>query len=310
MQGFVGLRIRNLIRILLPFGILCVSYWLLHKQLDALDLESVHLAIAAVSSIQMVMAGVATAGSYCSLAVVERVLFETTGAPVRWRRVLLGSFISNSVSASVGLVLVSAAILRLRIYGRWSVAPRDTLYVSLAFAPVVIMSGLLGVSLAILFVLHISQQILAVGMPLQIGLALLFGLPVVVFLAMDDGRELNLWQLRFVVPSQSQRLVLVSAGLFDWVFASCALFAVTGIAAAAYPLFLLHFIFGWLFGAASGLPAGTGVIDATIIRSFGDETNMAQMAAGLLLFRLIYFAIPTLVALALLAITEFRKQGH
>ncbi len=308
MRGLATLRLRAWLKLLPPFAILGACWWLLREQLAALNLDAVRRAIGAVSSRQLVLAALATVGSYGSLAVVERVLFRTAGTPVRWHRVLLASFISNSVSASVGLVLVSATFLRLRIYGRWSVSARDAVYVSLAFAPVVIMSGMLGAGIAILSGLREAQRILAVGPAGLIGAALLLALPVAAFLAMAGGRELKWRRLRFVVPGRGRRLALVGAGLCDWVFASCALFAVAGIAVAAYPLFLLQFIFGWLFGAASGLPAGAGVIDATMLGSFGNGTNVAQLAAGLLLFRLVYFAVPTLIALALLAITELRDH--
>jgi uncharacterized membrane protein YbhN (UPF0104 family) len=222
--------------------------------------------------------------------------------------VLLGSFISNSVSASVGLVLATAAILRLRIYGRWSMATRDVLYVSLAFSPVVIMSGLLGAGVAISLGLHDAERHLAVGLTPLIGLALLLVLPAAAFLAIDGGRRVTWRQLHFVVPTRLQRLALLAAGLSDWVAASCALFAVSGIAATNYPFFLFQFIVGWLFGAASGLPAGTGVVDVAMVRSFGNDTNVAQVAASLLLFRLIYFAVPAMVALALLADNEWRRR--
>jgi uncharacterized membrane protein YbhN (UPF0104 family) len=227
---------------------------------------------------------------------------------VRWRRVLLGSFIANSVSASVGLVLVSAAFLRLRIYGRWAVPARDSIQVSLAFAPVVILSALLGAGLAILAGLHDVRRILDIGPTASIALALALASPVAAFLGMAGGRELRWRQLHLVVPTRGRRAALVGAGLCDWACASAASFAVTGIAVAAWPLFLLQFIFGWLFGATSGLPAGAGVIDATMLRTFGTDTNVAQLAAGLLLFRLVYFVVPTLVALALLAITELRNK--
>lgn len=310
MRGFAGTGIRLLARLALPLAILCASGWLLRRQLGALDLESVRRAIAALPSRQLVLAALATMGSYASLAIVERGLFATAGTSVRWRRVLLASFISNSVSASVGLVLVSAALLRLRIYGRWSVAARDSVYVSLAFAPVVIMSGLLGAGLAILAGLRDAQRVLAVGPAPLTVLALVLVLPGAAFLAMAGGRELRWRRLRLVVPTRDRRLALIGAGLCDWVCASGALFAVTGIAVAAYPLFLLQFVFGWLFGAASGLPAGAGVIDATMLGTFGNDANVATLAAGLLLFRLVYFAVPGLVALALLAITELRTTSE
>jgi uncharacterized membrane protein YbhN (UPF0104 family) len=305
---FASPGFRVLTRLLLASGILCACYWLLRDQLNALDLAAVRRAIDQVSLRQLSLAGIATAGSYGSLTVLERILFETTGTPVSWRRVLLGSFISNSVSASVGLVLASAAILRLRIYSRWSVAARDVLCVSLAFSPVVIMSGLLGAGLAITLGLQVAQRNLAVAPSLLVGLALLLALPAAAFLAIEGGRELSWRQLHFLVPTRRHRFALVAVGLSDWICASCALFAVSGIAATDYPFFLLQFIFGWLFGAAAGLPAGTGVVDATMFRSFGNDTDVAQLAAGLLLFRLIYFAVPAMVALTLLAVNELRKR--
>ena len=308
MRGFPRSAFRVLARLLLPIAILGACWWLLRRQLDVLDLAAIRRAIAAVPAGRLGLAAIATAGSYASLAVVERVLFQTMGTPVRWRRVLLGSFISNSVSASVGLVLVSAAFLRLRIYGRWAVPARDSIQVSLAFAPVVILSALLGAGLAILAGLHDAQRILDIGPTASIALALALASPAAAFLGMAGGRELRWRQLHLVVPTRGRRVALVGAGLCDWACASGASFAVTGIAVAAWPLFLLQFIFGWLFGAASGLPAGAGVIDATMLRTFGTDTNVAQLAAGLLLFRLVYFAMPTLVALALLAITELKNN--
>ena len=308
MRGFPGSAFRVLARFLLPFAILGACWWLLRRQLDVLDLEAVRRATAAVPAGRLALAAIATAGSYASLAVVERVLFDTTGTPVRWRRVLLGSFISNSVSASVGLVLVSAAFLRLRIYGRWAVPARDSIHVSLAFAPVVIMSAMLGAGLAILAGLHDVQRSLGIGPVPPMAAALVLALPAVAFLAVNGGRELRWRQLHLVIPTRGRRLALIGAGLGDWLCASGAAFVVTGIAGAAGPLFLLQFVFGWLFGAASGLPAGAGVIDATMLRTFGTDTNVAQLAAGLLLFRLVYFVVPALLALVLLAIIEWRNN--
>jgi len=297
-----------LTKLLLASGILCACYWLLRDQLNALDLATVRRAMDQVSLRQLCLAVIATAGSYGSLTVLERILFETTGTPASWRRVLLGSFISNSVSASVGLVLATAALLRLRIYSRWSMAASDVLWVSLAFSPVVIMTGLLGAGLAVTLGLQDVQRKLALAPSLLIGLALLLALPAAAFLAIEGGRNFAWRRWRFLVPTRRHRLALVAVGLSDWVCASCALFAVSGLAAVDFPFFLLQFIFGWLFGAASGLPAGTGVVDVTMVRSFGNDKNVAQLAAGLLLFRLIYFAIPAMVALALLASSELRKR--
>jgi len=307
MTSLARAALRVLPRLLLPIAILAACGWLVRRQLHALDPDALRHAVAAVPSSRLVLAAVATAGSYASLAVVERGLLGTAGIALRWPRVLLASFIANAVSASVGLVLVSAAFLRLRLYGRWTVPARDAVHVSLAFAPIVILSALLGAGLALLAGLPGVQRALDIGSAPRAALALLLATPAATFLAIGGGRELRWRSLRLVVPPRGHRLALLGAGLCDWACAGTACFAVTGIAVSAWPLFQLQFIFGWLFGAASGLPAGAGVIDATMLRTFGTDANLASLAAGLILFRLIYFALPTLLALALLAITELRS---
>jgi len=293
---------------LLPLALFAACCWLLWDSLRALDLAALHAAIGRVSPGQVAIAAIATAASYGSLAVLEGLLFATAGLSLRWQRLLFGSFVSNSVSASVGLVMASSALLRLRFYGRWAVAARDTLYVSMALFPVILMAGMLAVGVALLSCLEPAQRLLPIGSAALAGVALLLALPAALFVALASERTLSWRAWRVVIPSRRRRLALLAAGMGDWVSASLVLFTLTGLTITAYPLFLVQFVFGWLVGAASGLPAGTGVVDAATIRSFGNDTNVAQLAAALLLFRLIYFAVPALTALTLLAFAEWRHR--
>lgn len=123
------MRPRVLLRPLVAIAVFAACAWLVRRQLAAVDAERVRQAIALVPARRLVMAALATAGSFGALAAMEHTLFAAIAAPVRWRRVLPTAFIAGTVSASVGLVLVSSALVRLRLYRRWQVPAGDVLRV-------------------------------------------------------------------------------------------------------------------------------------------------------------------------------------
>lgn len=300
-----AMRLRVLLRLLLTIVVLGACAWLVRRQLAAIDLDDLRRALAAVSAPRLALAAVATLGSFGALARVEFMLFAAIATPVRWRHVLPVAFIADTVSASVGLVMLSGALLRLRLYRRWQVSTADVVRVSLAMSPVVVASGLLGAALAMVAGFGDAQRVLGLATPLLALLALALAAPAAVFVAPAGGREWRWGRLHVVVPSRGRRVALLGVGLGDWACAGTAAFLVTGLPAVSWPLFVGQFIFGWLFGATSGLPAGAGAIDATMLATFGAHADLAALAAGLLLFRLVYFIGPTLMALALWAAIEW-----
>ena len=304
----------SILKGLLPLAILGGSYLLLREQLHALDIDAVHHALDIIPASRLGVALAATIGSYASLGVLEWSLFKAAEVRLPYRSVLLSSFVSNSVSGCIGLTLFTGAFLRLRMYNRLSVAARDTLYVAFALAPMVVISGALVSGVAILFALNSAQLAYSVGQFGSIGVislvcfALALAMPAAVFIMMVPGKELSFKNLRIVIPTRRRRCVLIAAGVCDWLMGSCALLFLTGLAASTYPLLLVQFVVGWLVGVGAGVPAGAGPLDTTVLRIFADHANLAGLVAGLLMFRVIYFALPALFALTLLVMSELRAR--
>lgn len=312
-SAFIGpesvVLVRSLLQAVLTIAVLGACVWSMRPYLVALDIDRVREAIVAVPTNRLAFAAAATVGSFGALAVLEYLLFAAVAAPVPWRRVLPTAFISDTISASVGLVLVSGGLIRLRLYERWSVSATDVVPVTLAIAPFVITSGLLGAGLAIAG-FEEARRVLGFRTEALTAFAIVL-LPAVALLVPAGGHMWRWKQIQVKVPSRSQRVMLIAAGLGDWLCTGAAAFALSGRPLTAWPLFQLQFIFGWLFGTASGVPAGVGVIDATTFAAFGAAADISSLAAGLLLFRLIYLVAPTLAAVALWAAIEWlqtRKQ--
>jgi hypothetical protein len=67
------------------------------------------------------------------------------------------------------------------------------------------------------------------------------------------------------------------------------------------------YVFGSLLGIVSNAPGGIGVFEATMLKTIPAQSE-AALFASLLLFRIIYYLVPFVFALALLGAHESVKR--
>jgi len=75
----------------------------------------------------------------------------------------------------------------------------------------------------------------------------------------------------------------------------------------AYPTFLAAYVFACLIGIASHAPGGLGVFEATMLIALSRLPYEGVLGA-LLLFRIAYYLLPFILALALLALNEMARR--
>ena len=97
-------------------------------------------------------------------------------------------------------------------------------------------------------------------------------------------------------------------GLVDLCAAAGTLYALlTPPRSIDYITFVAVYVFGSLLGIASNAPGGIGVFEATMLKTVPAHTQ-AELFAALLLFRLFYYLLPFVLALALLGAHESIKR--
>ena len=74
-----------------------------------------------------------------------------------------------------------------------------------------------------------------------------------------------------------------------------------------YLTFVALYVLGSLLGIASNAPGGIGVFEATMLKTVPAHSE-AELFAALLLFRVIYYFVPFILALALLGAHESLKR--
>lgn len=248
--------------------------------------------------------------SYLLLTGYDALALKRLGLRIPYRTTALASYTSYSVSFTLGFPLVTAGTVRYWIY-----APRGVRAAEVASLTVI--AGLtfwlgMGVVLAALL-LYTPDTIgsLARTSPLTIQLA--GGGLVVVVLAYilwvsTGARAIQVRGWRLELPGLAVTLGQMLLGAGDVCAAGAVLFVLLPAGHhVTYETFLAAYVFAALMGIASHAPGGLGVFEATMLVALS-EIPREQVLGALLLFRIFYYLLPFVLALALLGLYEITRQ--
>jgi phosphatidylglycerol lysyltransferase len=105
------------------------------------------------------------------------------------------------------------------------------------------------------------------------------------------------------LPNIKIAVLQILVSVFDWLIASLALYIALPI--KSYSIFLRAFLLSHLIGIMSQVPGGIGIFETTmsILLSINIRLNNNFMA-GLIIYRLLFYLLPLLLAIILFIISE------
>lgn len=250
---------------------------------------------------------IATAIGFCILSFVLLGLLEWlglnwSGVSVRLRTAMIGSAVVNGITHSLGANVVIAALARSWAYRRTGLrllpSATTTLFAALSFA--LGLSAMVGLGLAVTG----EETLRAAGLaPLgaRMTAGVLLCLPVLYIAAcarwplapLPGGVRLPIWPLA---------LAQAVLGVVDVLLASAILWMLVGEAAPPFPAFVVAYAVACLIGLASLSPGGLGVFEAALLVVL-PTTAPEALAAGMIGYRLVFYLLPLLAALALAALS-------
>jgi phosphatidylglycerol lysyltransferase len=276
----------SLARTALSLTALAVAAWLVHLQLRNLTWAAFRAALAATPALAIGLSVLLTALSYACLSVAEWKVLKLVGRPLPFGRMLLPSLASNALSIVIGFGLFSGAAIRLRTYAFARMEASQIARLVLLTSLATWVGGAVALGLALLPAAVRNLSAAQGGAAFAVALALI-ALSVLWFTAFRrNGGALTM----------QDRLVLLTAGLGDWLFSGAALFVLESRNLAALAAFLSRFFLGSLVGSLAGVPGGLGVLEAVMLGLQG-KTPVHETAAALVLYRAIYFLGPLLLTL-------------
>lgn len=283
----------------------------LYDTLDQLRWADVVAAVDAVPNINILAAFVATAASYLALVGYEFIAVRQVGAnKVSPLYAAVTAFIGYSFTFVLGFGVLTGGAVRLRRYLALGLGSGQIVGITL-LGVVSFWAGLAAIAGLCLVV---SPGVLAswLGLPAIadriLGAAVL--LAIAGWIVASAMREWTIpisdWKLRLPGPAMS--LGVIALGLADTGFAALALWLIMPQSAdIGFAAFLLIFSLATVAGVLSHAPGGVGAFEAVIILSL-PSVDHAGTVGSLLLFRLVYYAVPFLLGAAAFGIDEARAR--
>jgi len=228
------------------------------------------------------------------------------------RKIMFTSLVGNTFGITLGFAVLTGGSLRYRLYSRWGFDLANVAKITAFGFTTFTLSLLLTSGLALI----LNAALLSASLPLPplslalVGAGLL--LPVILYVGgsmLFPGRTVGRgrWQVRIPPARVAFGQILLSA--VEVTLTGSVLFALLPASGLPWLTFLGFYVIAQISGFASQVPSGLGVFDAAMILFLRDSYPAGTILGALLLFRLLFYALPLLVALTLLSGYEMRKYA-
>ena len=290
-------------------SIAALAIFVLTRTLMAIDMAKLRGAIASTGADQIMTAFALTSVSFLALTGYDALALRQLKLRVPYPTTALASFTSYAISFTLGFPLITAGTVRYWIYSTKGLSAGKV-------ASLTVIAGLtfwLGMALVIGIgfavrpggVSHIDH--LSAWFNQVIGFAVIGALVAYLAWAAKGHRHAKIQGFKLELPGLWLTLGQICLGLIDLCAAAGVLYTLLSPPRQIdYLTFVTVYVFGSLLGIASNAPGGIGVFEATMLKTVpAQETSLF---ATLLLFRIIYYLVPFVLALALLGAHESIKR--
>jgi phosphatidylglycerol lysyltransferase len=308
-------RFMQLSRRLLPLGmglaLFGLGVWALMRLLKPVHAEDVFAQMRGVPLPMLVTAVAATAVGYLALIGYDFWALRFLGKKLPPRVVVLGGFLGYAFGNTIGISVISGGAVRYRIYAAFGLNAFEVAAVS-SYIAIALGTGLTLIGLV---ALAFHPQVLHGILPLspgevQLGAAFIAVAMVVTLVALSiSGRSLKVWKIELSVPPMSMLLGQLAVTVVDVVAAALTLYVLLPAGGPDFSAFVAIYAVAMMVGILSHVPGGVGVFETMVIAAMPEGTAVGEIAAALLLFRIIYYLLPFALAFLIVSFNEARHAG-
>ncbi len=290
--------------------VVVLAAYVIHRIAGEVHLDDIEAALRATPLPPLLLALLFTVLSFLAMSVYD-VLGAEQVAPGRvpWRIAAFAGATSFAIANAVGFHVLTGVPVRYRLYARAGL--------DMAQVGHIVGNSLVAFWLGVLGLLGGTLLVDPVGVPLLARLTpaldRMLGALIVIVLAgitiwlARRARALILFGWRLVLPGGAGMLARIGLGVIDVGCASAALYVLLPAdVAPGFAVFLLVFLTAIVAGAASHVPGGLGVLEATVLIGLG-AGGRADVIAALVVYRVVYYLLPLGVAGIALTLFEARR---
>src|SRR3954462_2991428 len=292
-------------------GLLIIILAVTHlvRTLKGVDTGIILTALTEIAPHRIALAALCVVGAFCTLTFYDFFALRTIGKThIPYRIAAMSSFTSYTIGHNIGATMFTGGAIRFRIYSDYGLSAIDV-------AKICFLSGLtfwLGnlVVLGLGMFWHpwaaSAMDLLPPSVNRLIALGCLGGIAAyLVWISTGKGRrQLGQHGWKVVLPSARLTLLQMAIGVADLGFCALAFYLLMSV----YPdvdfvSVAVVFILATLLGFASHAPGSLGVFDAAMLVALPQFTR-EHLVATLLLYRMLYFVMPFMLAITILGMRE------
>ena len=254
-----------------------------------------------------------TALAYTILTGYDTLALRYVGRPIPYRRVAFGSGIAYGLSQTLGFPLVTGGAVRYRFWSTWGLGNAEIAQAA-SFVGATFTIGMLTIS-GIALLLEPRETLALLHLPGAVarvigGTLLALVAAYVWWSSARAGAPVRLRGWELPVPSLRLAMAQVVVASLDWCAAGAVLYTLLPHQHGLHFLsYLGVFVLAQFAGIVSSVPGGLGVFDTLIVLLLGPRVPADEALAAVLAYRVVYYLIPFLCALTLLALHEVRHHG-
>lgn len=303
-QKYIGW---NRIGVLLSLTIIVFAAVVLFHMLRDTNVDEVKAALRAIDRNHIIAAAVFVAGGYFTLTFYDWFALRTIGHPeIPYRIAALSGFTSYSVGHNIGATVFTGGAVRYRIYSAHGLDAIDV-------AKICFIAGLtfwLGNATVLgLGVLHSPQAAgwldrLPDSLNRTIAVVILVVLVSYLGWVWSASRQIGRGGWKVNLPSGPSTLVQICIGIVDLMCCASAMYMLLpNEPNIGFVTVAVVFVSATMLGFASHAPGGLGVFDAAMLVALW-QFDKESVLAGLLIFRILYYLAPFMIALSILGVRE------
>ena len=298
---------------LFGLSLLVLSVWAIANELREYNYRDILNSLAVIPKSRLSWAVWLTAFGYLVMVGYDILGFSYINRSLSWNKIALTSFISSAFSNTIGFALLTGSAIRYRFYSSWGVSAVAIAQV-IAFANFTFWLGMFAVA-GLLFIINPLKIPTQLHLPFTtvrpIGVIFLLLVATYLLGSIFIQQPLIIREQEFRFPTLKISLAQIAISSFDWILAAAVLYVVlpTNIS-LSYLDFLGIYLLAMFAGVVSNVPGGLGVFETIILLILSSKVSAAAVLGSMLVYRVIYYYLPLLLAAGLLGLDEIRfKRG-
>jgi uncharacterized membrane protein YbhN (UPF0104 family) len=312
--GKRGLRAPSALGPILGVVLFGLAVLILHRELEAYHYREVVERLRAIPAARLVLALFLTVLSYVALTGYDTLAVHFIRKPLAYGRIAVASFIGYVFSHNAGASFLGGSAVRYRLFSYWGLSAADVGRL-LAFNVTTFWLGYGAITGAVLVLSPIPLREglhLPLGSTRVLGAFLLGAVAVYFLLSAFRRRPFRIRSFELALPPPRYTVAQIAVGVIDWTIAGAALYVLLPAdSAPGFTFFLGAYLLSQILGVLSNVPAGLGVFETSMVILLGSRVPGAALLGSLLAYRVVYYLIPLVFAVAMMGAFEtLQRRGR